>query len=180
MDKAATLNNPLLAATEERIESQLTPATQQDYLKVVVSGMKVALEKGPDGILAGLLKSKDPVNDSVVGAINLCLLLRRQSRNTMPLKALVPAAMTLMLKALDFAEQNGMLKVDEPTLVKASHLFTDTVFKQFGITNNMLNTAAAKVKQIASDPGQLERVKRAAGVVKDPNASQPTLPEEAA
>ena len=98
------LSNNILQAAEKKLESQLTPENHQDYLKVVVAGLKVALQKGPDSAMAALRNSKDPINDCAIGAINLCLLMRKQSRGTMPVKAMVPAAMTLMLHALDFVD----------------------------------------------------------------------------
>jgi hypothetical protein len=168
------LNNRILAAAEQKVEIQLTPQNRAHYLKVVNAGMQAALAKGPNGILASLLKSKDPIHDSVVGAINLCLLLRKQSRDTMPLKAMVPAAMTLMLKALDFAEKNGMVKIGTAELVQASHLFADTMFQRMGVSPQMLKTAASRVHTITQDPAQLEQIKREAGEVKHPLASDPT------
>lgn len=168
------LSNQILQAAEQKVESQLTPENRANYMKIVVAGMKLALAKGPNGILASLKQSKNPLNDCAEGAINICLLMSKQSRGTMPAKAMVPAAMTLMLHALDFADKTGVLKVGTPELVKASHIFTNHVFKAFGITSQMLHTAAANIHGIMQDPAKMHAINLKAGVTADPRAPAPT------
>lgn len=172
------LKNKILQAAEDKVENQLTPQNRENYLKVVNSGMQAALAKGPNGILASLKDSKDPLTDCAKGAINLCFMLRKQSRDTMPIKCMVPAAMTLMLKALDTAQAMGMIKIGNDELVQATHIFTNYLFHALKITQPMLETAATKIHAMTQDPAQMEKIKRAAGVVKDPRASTPTpLPQ---
>lgn len=168
------MSNSILQAAEQKVESQLTPPNQADYMRIVVAGMNVLLDKGPNGILAALKQSKNPISDCAIGAINLCLLMRKQSRWTMPLRAMVPAAMTLMLQALDFADKSGIVKVGNPELVQATHIFTNQMFARLGISQQMIHTALSKVHGMTQDPGQMELINRAAGVVKDPRASTPT------
>ena len=171
----APLDNQVLQAAEQKIESQLLPANRADYLKIVVAGMKLALDKGPDGILAKLRQSKDPVNDCAKGAVNLACLLFKQSRSTMPIQALVPAAMTLMLHALDFVDKTGIMKIGTPELVEATHTFTNIMFRNLGIDANMLTKAHESALSAVKDPAYLEAMKQKAGLVKSPNASTPTL-----
>lgn len=173
------LSNNILQAAEMKLESQLTPQNRADYLKVVVAGLKVALAKGPDGYLASLKNTKDPINGSAIGAINLCLLMRKSSRGTMPVKAMVPAAMTLMLHALDFVDKAGIAKVGEHELIQATHTFTNHIFKALHITPNMIHSAASRIQQVVQNPTNVEMMKRKAGLVKAPNASETTLPPEA-
>lgn len=164
------MRNKLLAATEEKIESNLFGRNRQDYLKAVNAGMKAALHGGTNSILAKLKDSKNPIHDSVVGAINLSLILRHQSRNTMPMKAMIPAATSLMLHALDFAESLGMVQIDKPELDEATHLLVNTLLKRLGITPNMLHTAAGKVHALMENPVAMERMKYQIGMTKSPNS----------
>lgn len=158
------LANPLLQQTERQIEGQLLPKMRAQYQKIVVAGMKVALENGTNGILYKLRESKDPVGDAAKGAVGLVLLMRKQSRGTMPLPAMVPAAMVLLLKALDFAQKAGLIPpVDEKTLVGATHTFTDVLFRAFHISPQMLQTAAKNVHGITQDPIRMRKVQEAAG-----------------
>jgi hypothetical protein len=165
------MQNGILQAAEQKIESQLTPANRDDYMKIVVAGMKTALHKGPNGGFAALRNSKNPVQQCVTGAINLCMMMRIHATGTMPVKALVPAAMTLMLKALDFLDKTGVVKVDNAVLVQATHLFTNEIFRRFHLTAQMLHTAAAKVHGIIQDPAAMAKVNARAGLIKAPNAA---------
>lgn len=159
-------SNTVLKAAERKVEAGLTPETRANYQKIVTAGMKIALKDGPNGILAGLAKSKDPLHDCAKGAINLCLLMRKQARGVMPFKAMVPAAMTLMLQALDFADKAGVIKVGAVEIGKASRIFADEIFKAFGISGQQLQTAATKVHAITQDPAQMARLNLEAGITK--------------
>jgi hypothetical protein len=174
-----TLNNPVLQQAEEKVESQLQPKVRADYDKVVVAGLKAGLNNGPKGILAALVNSKQPIQDCVTGAFNLVSLLYKESRGTMPIQALVPGAMTLMLHALDFADRARIVKVGAPELVQATHMFATLALQRFGISGKMLHTAAAKIHGIASDPAQMERLNREAGVSKAPEAAAAAPPAAA-
>ncbi len=171
---AILLNNKLLQAAEQKVESGLQPDTRGDYMKIVVAGMRVALSDGPNSIMASLRHSRDPVGDAAVGAINLVMLMRKQSRGTMPAKAIPPAAMTLMLQALDFVDKSRIKRISAPDLDRATHIFTNHMFTVNGITPAMLRSMAVKVHGVTQDPTHMEMLARRAGVVKDPRASQPT------
>lgn len=174
------LGNKLLEAAEQKIETDLTPQNRANYMRVVVGGMKVAMHGGPKSILSTLKDSKDPISDCAVGAVNLVLLMRKESRGTMPYKAMIPAAMTLMLKALDFADRLGLVKITNDELVKATHIFTNTLMARFKITAPMIHNAVRKVHGIMQSPRNMELLKRKAGMVVAPNASSPTpMPNEA-
>lgn len=168
------INDKVLAAAEQKLESQLLPEVRADYLKIVVAGMRVALHKGPNGILAGLKnKSKDPVHDAAVGAINLVLLLRHTAPS-MPIKAMIPAAMTLMFHALDFVDRLGLVKIGSDELVRATHIFTNRVMQAFKVSPQMLQHAAGQVHAVMQDPNKMDQLARRTGVVRHPMASVPT------
>lgn len=169
-EESTQLQDPVLQAAENKLEAGLTPQNRQNYMKIVISGMRIALQGGDQGILAKLHDSQDPINDCAVGAVHLVVLMRKQARGTMPLQAMVPAAMTLMLKALDFADKGGLIQVDEQVLVKATHIFTNTLFKAFQISPNMLQNAAQNVHGMTQDPVRMAAIQRAAGM--KPNVNQ--------
>ena len=168
------LSNPLLQQTEDQVERGLTAENRQNYMKVVVAGLHVALDKGPDGLLAGLAQSEDPIADAAKGAVSLVIILRKQAHGVMPLKAMVPAAMTLMLKALDFADRSKIVKVGQEELVRATHIFTDTMFARLGITKAGLANAAQRVHAITQDPQAMAAINLKAGLTRHPNAATPT------
>jgi hypothetical protein len=161
--------SPLLAALEQRIETQLTPQMRTNYKKIVVAGMRAGIDGGTNGILYKLKDSKDPIHDCAVGAIGLVLMMRKQARGAMPMQALVPAAMVLMLKALGFAERSKLIPpLTSAILSRAVHIFTNTLFAAFKITPQMMQHAAAKTHEIIQDPVRMEKIKAHAGFTKVP------------
>ena len=52
------IENTLLKQTEAAIERKVPADTRDNYLKIVVGGMKYGLAKGKDGALASLTNSK--------------------------------------------------------------------------------------------------------------------------
>jgi len=164
----------LLDATEQKLESQLMPDTRESYDKIVVAGMKAGLQNGPNSIIAGLIKSKDPLADCAKGAIGLVLILKHQAKGIMPGNAMVPAAMTLMLKALSFADRTGVIKVGPDELSKATILFKDLFMQKLGITPQMMQHASMKVHALTQDPVAMEKMKLSAGLARHPNAAQAT------
>jgi hypothetical protein len=167
------LKNPTLRGIEQQIEASLAPENRQNFMKVVVWGMSVGLSGGPKGLLATLRDSKDPVSDCALGAVNLVQMLRLQSQGTMPVQAMVPAAMVLMLNALDFAERARLAEIDNEQIVRATHIFTNQIFAVLGITPQMVHRTASAVQGFIEDPAKLELIRRRAGVVRDPRASLP-------
>lgn len=171
---ANQMSSPILEAAEQKLEAGLDPANRQNYMKIVVAGMAAGLARGPDGILARLRKSPDPVKGAARGAVALVLILRRDAKGVMPLKAMIPAALTLMLRALDFVNRTGIAKVGVPELVRATHIFANDMFGAFNITTPMLQQAAARVHAITQDPVAMQAVNLKAGIVQHPNAAAPT------
>jgi hypothetical protein len=170
------LSNPLLQQIQTQIERNLSvdPANKHAFLKIVVAGQHLGVDKGAQGLLAQLLQSRDPITDAAKGAVSLALIMRREANGVMPLKALVPAAAVLMLKALDFLDLTGTVKIGQAELTRASETFGDFVLARFGISKQGLQHAAQKVHQIVSDPESMVRLNLKAGLLRHPNAATPT------
>lgn len=175
-DKSSTptnLSNKLLAQTERALEARLTPANRADYDKITVSGLHIALDKGPQGFLAKLHGAADPIGDCAKGAVALVLIMRKQARGVMPVQAMVPAALDLMLHGLDFIDRTGV-KIAEPELDRATGLFANELFHRLGITPAMLENATKKVNEIAQDPDSMAKIQLKAGMTRHPDAAVPS------
>jgi len=128
--------------------------------------MQLAMDGGQQSIIYKLKDSKDPVKDAAIGAVNMVFLMRKQSHGTMPPKAMVPAAMTLMLKALDFADKSGLVQMDTEKLVRATHIFSDHMFQVMGLSKQMLQTAAVRTHGMMNNPVDRAAIEKAAGMRK--------------
>lgn len=172
---ATLLNNKLLQQAEQRVEAGLTPQAREEYLRVMIAGLRFGLHGGRDSVLAAIRTQPDPINAAAKGAVNLVRLLSLASKGTMPLRAMAPAAFGLMLQALDFADKTGAAKVDQEALNRATKLYANYFFQLRGISPATLNKAAQMAHRVTANPGDMEQVKLHAGLVRDPNAPQPTI-----
>ena len=166
-------SQPILEQAEQKVESQLLPDVRESYLKIVVAGMRAGMTDGPNSLLASLRDSKDPVSDCAKGAIGLVFTLKSQAKGIMSEKAMVPAASTLMFKALSFAEQMGLVKVGPDELSRATQIFAETFMSRIGVTPQMMAHAMGKVHTLTQDPVAMEMMSRKAGFTKHPDAAEP-------
>jgi hypothetical protein len=153
------IENTLLRQTEAAIERKVPPNARDSYLKIVVAGMKYGLAKGKDGALASIKDSKDPVADAVVGAINVVGILRQNAKGTMPIEAMVPAAMTLLLHTLDFAEKTNLVNVTPDVLDRATLMFMDKIMRLMKMTPEEVSDKLGKVHDILRDPDMMAKYK---------------------
>lgn len=165
------LSNPLLRQVEQRIETNLAPDLREAYLRTVTAGLHIA-----KGFLPRLAHSQDPVGDCGRNAAALALIERRESRGVLPLKAAIPAGLTLMLHGLDFIDRAGIAKVAEPEVDRATTAFANFLFHKLGITGPMLQQYAGRVHALTQDPASMNAINLKAGLTKHPMAATPTLP----
>jgi hypothetical protein len=173
-DQAGGLGNPLLQQAEQHIEANMQPAVRADYDKIVVAGLHIALQGGANGFMAKLRNSKDPIGDCARGAASLVLIMRKQSKGVMPMKAMVPAGMTLMFHGLAFIEQSKVMTIAEPQIDQAATTFTNFLFHKLGITPGMLQQAAGKVHALTQDPQAMSAINLKSGLTRHPMAATPT------
>lgn len=171
------LNNPLLQQAQDQLEAALTPENRADYEKVVAAGMHVALDKGLNGLLSKLAQAPDPIKAAAQGAVGLVLILEKEAAGkgqVMPRMALVPAAATLLFKALDFLDRSKIVAIREPEMVRAAHIFTDFMFARSNITKQGLAKAGERVHALTQDPDAMQKINFKAGVLRHPMSATPT------
>ena len=149
------MENTLLKQVEAEIERKIPENARDNYMKIVVSGMRYAMDKGPNSILATLKNSKDPLGDAVKGAINIVGLLRQASKGTMPIHARIPAAMTLLLQALDFADKTSILKVGQAEVDKATQMFMETILPLLKVPPERMRAMLDQVHNTMRDPTKM-------------------------
>lgn len=167
---ASELSDPVLQQIESQIEANLTPEVKADYDKIVVAGGHLALDNG-GAMMTQLAKAPDPIIGAAKGAVGLVMIMRKDAKGVMPMKAAVPAAMTLMLKALDFIDRSKIAKIGPDELARATHAFTDYLFARMGITKQGLANVAQKVHGLTQDPSAMAQINLKAGVTRHPMAA---------
>lgn len=172
------INNKLLQAAEAKLEGSLTPENRTDYLKILVAAQRYVLHGGKDGLLASLKGQQDPIRDCARGAVNIVSRLHTLSQGTMPIRAMVPAGLVLMIQALDFVDRAKIQRIGKEELARATRLYINDITTALGVTPQMLQKMATMTQGVINDPAKMQEVKLRAGLIKDPRAGTPTLPEE--
>jgi hypothetical protein len=169
-----SFRNPLLQQVENQIVQNLDQRWRTSYFQIVNFAMKVGMHGGRQSPVAGLKQSRDPIADAANGAIALVLTLRREANGNMPVQAMIPAATTLMLKALEFVEVTRHIPIDENQLVRAAHIYSDTMLRVFHVDKRFLAHYGQQLHGLTQDPAAMELINRKAGFVRHPDASEPT------
>lgn len=155
-----TMNNPLLRQAEKDLEASLTPQVRENYNKILVAGLKAGLAGGPNGILAGLKREKDPIQAVANGAVNLVLYMRKLAQGRMPEDAMVAASHGLMLQALDFADTARIVKVGNEELGHATQLLINNLFRAFNVSPEQLDQLAERAYGVTQNPEQMAQLQQ--------------------
>ena len=165
--------NDLLKATEEGIAARLVPEVRRDYQRIVLAGVKAAMNNG-GALLRNLPQSKDPVRDCAIGGVNLTFLMLKEAKGNVPPKAYVPAAYTLVMEALDMAAKMKLIEVTPELIAEATKIATDHIFRLTHLSPQKLNHIAGRVNAITKDPAAMEKIELAIGSKRDPRAAMDT------
>lgn len=151
------MENKLCQQAEDAIEERVPPAQHTNYMKIVGAGMKVALDKNSN-LMGKLAESQDPVHELVPGVVGILGVLRRQSQGTMPIGAMIPAGMTLVLQGLNYLEKTGHIQVTNEIVNQATHDYTDTVMARLKVTPDKVQQMIGKTTGLLQDPGKLAQL----------------------
>lgn len=160
MSDGLITQNSIIRQTEAEIEKRLPPEARENYTKIVAAGMKYAMAKGANGLMAALRDSKDPITDIVQGAIGIVGVLRRSAKGVMPVPAMVAAGMALVLQGLEFAERMGLLKVTKTEIDQATQMYVEEIMGRLGITPEKIGSLASQVQGIANDPQKMAAIQK--------------------
>lgn len=162
--------NPLLANIEQKMSMAIKPTDKQSYLKIILAGRKIMFDKQTHSIMMSQLNQPGDLMDNVVkGAVLLMMILYKNSKDSMPIPLIIPAAIILMCDALDFLEQTGKIKVDPDSLANATQALV-------GYLMQKMNLTPAKVQELTAQAKQIQAAK--AGAQPQPSAPTPAAPAQ--
>ena len=151
------LKNPLLKQAQTKIESGVQD--RDAYNRIVQAGTKVIYDKATFTELSKEIRqAQDPVTEIAEGMIGILGILYKQSRKTMPIPAMVMAGMSLLLDALDFAEQAGLVKIDKAELNKATTHYLNSLLPKFGLTPEKMDGMLGQLGGTIKDPAKLAQI----------------------
>ena len=151
------LKNPLLKQAQTKIESGVQD--RDAYNRIVQAGTKVIYDKATFTELSKEIRqAQDPVTEIAEGMIGILGILYKQSRKTMPIPAMVMAGMSLLLDALDFAEQAGLVKIDKAELNKATTHYLNSLLPKFGLTPDKIDATLGQLGGTIKDPAKMAQI----------------------
>ena len=151
------LKNPLLKQAQTKIESGVQD--RDAYNRIVQAGTKVIYDKATFTELSKEIRqAQDPVTEIAEGMIGILGILYKQSRKTMPIPAMVTAGMSLLLDALDFAEQAGLVKIDKAQLNKATTHYLNSLLPKFGLTPDKIDATLGQLGGTIKDPAKMAQI----------------------
>lgn len=151
------LKNPLLKQAQTKIESGVQD--RDAYNRIVQAGTKVIYDKATFTELSKEIRqAQDPVTEIAEGMIGILGILYKQSRKTMPIPAMVMAGMSLLLDALDFAEQAGLVKIDKAQLNKATTHYLNSLLPKFGLTPDKIDATLGQLGGTIKDPAKMAQI----------------------
>jgi hypothetical protein len=80
--------------------------------------------------------------------------------------ALLQAGMALVLDALDFLEQAGMVKVDDDTLGRAVEEFVEAMLPMVGLSHEKMDQVLGQIKSVMADPQKMAEYEKSLGGTK--------------
>lgn len=152
---------PLLQKAEMAIEHTLKPDMQKAYHRIVTAGITIAFSKATHGtLMQGLDQSKDPIHDVAIGTVGLLLSMYKQSKNTMPTDAMVPAGFTLMLHGLDYLQRTKGIQIGNDQIVQAHDLYMSTLLPKIGLTPQVMAKATNQAHGAMQNPQLMQKFKQ--------------------
>lgn len=132
--------NPVLTKTEQAVTAKVPPKLKGAFSKTVTVGLKMMYsDQGQKIMKDQLSKSPDYARNVAEGAAKLIGEMFKQSKNTMPVKVAMSAAVMLMCEGLDFLEKAGKLKVTPELVATATKHLSEFVLQLFGVTQDKLH-----------------------------------------
>jgi len=157
------MNNEMIKKAEAAIDAKVPPADKQAYDRIVLAGMKVMFSKETHGeLLKGLMEADDPMKTAVEGIIGIIGILFKESKNTMPVGPMIFAGQSLLMEALDFMEQGGMIEVTPEMLSTATRTYLETLLPKIGLTPDKMQAIMGKTQAVMNDPQKLAAFKQQA------------------
>ena len=158
------MQNQMLQKARANIDAKVKPQDKNAYDRIVLAGMKIMFDKSMNQtLLQGLQNAPDKIAMAAEGIVGILGLLYKESRNTMPVTPMIMAGMSLLIEALAFMEEAGIVQVDPAALDKATQHYMDTLLPKLGINQQTMTNVLNKTQQTVQDPQKMAMIQQNMG-----------------
>ncbi|MBV8666747.1 MAG: hypothetical protein JO269_09705 [Burkholderiaceae bacterium] len=136
--------NPQLEQIENAIQQKVPPQLAQAFQRTVTAGLSIMYSPQSHQLMVTqLTKPGNPANNVAEGAAKLVGELYKQSRGTMPVQVMVPAATVFMCEGLDYLSKLNGLQINPQLIAQATQDVGMYVLQLMGISQQQMHTVIA-------------------------------------
>lgn len=140
--------NKMLQQVEQQTESKVDPTMLAQFHRIVNAGLKVMYSDQSHHLMAQeLAKPGDPTEVVGEGVAKLMVILFKEGKHSLPMKAMMPATVVLCCEALDFAEKSGKLTVDNNAIAATVQEAMSTLLQALGVSPDRLQSMMSNQQQ---------------------------------
>lgn len=149
---------PILQQAVDKIESEVKDRVAYD--KIVSAGKKFMVDpKASKQLVEGLKDAEDKPKTIGQGIAGIVLLLRKQSRDTMPVEEMMRAASALLMEALDALSKAGVIELSPSVIDTATIALSEPLLASVGGTKERMKNLMGNVQGTLNDPEKLAAYK---------------------
>lgn len=140
-------DDPLIAKVQQQVRTSIPVQFRVPVQKIVMAGSKIMYAPQTHHLMVQALQSDpNPAHAVAMGVVQLTTLMWQQSKGTMPVPAIIPAAILLGCEALDFCEQAKLFTVSPDIVANCVQIIVSYLMQKMGMSPD-------KIAQIANAPG---------------------------
>lgn len=141
-------SDPIIAQVQDALRAKIPPQYRVAVQQIVLAGMKVMFSAQTHHLmLNSIAGDTDPAHAVGMGVTQLITLLYRESKGTMPIPAIAPAAILLCCEALDFMEKSGIVKVTPAIMDSTTQVVIGYLMQKVGLTPQKMSQIAQQAAQ---------------------------------
>ena len=146
------MKNAIAEKVKIAVESKVEPAFKKAFDKIIIAGMKVMHSpETRDMTEKQMMAEGDPIENAAEGVAKLLILLFAESKNTMSMKAGIPAAQVLLLEGMEDMEELGLLEVNNQTISDATEKMMAYILQLLGIDKSKMGEYMKAGSQVAKE-----------------------------
>jgi len=136
-------NDPVIAQVQDKVRQSIPPQFRVAVQKLVLAGQKIMYDPKTHHLMVQALQSdSDPAHAVGMGVTQLMTMMWVQSKGSIPMPAMIPAAILLVCESLDFCEQSNLLKPDNDMIGNAVQVVVSYMMQKMGIKPGDMAQAA--------------------------------------
>lgn len=147
--------SPRTQEIKDKIMSGAPPEMRSDIERIVVAGKRYMFDPKTHDLMIKQLQSMKGGNEAdslAQGIAALMSLIQGQSKGPFPLEAMMPAAVILLMEAIDFLAESGRLQPSDELIAESTKELVGYLMKKLKIGPEQI----AQAKQAAQQGGQAQ------------------------